>query len=598
MRLIAAAGTVLAGALVSASACSSIHDIPEPPPTDGPFIPGVTCFDAGVEAPDAGPVITATAPPPPISGGTLAIMSDGTTAVAADPDRDVVWVVNLATRAVRHRVALQLGDEPGRLAEDDAGRVHVLLRRGGAVASIDLASGAVLSRRSVCESPRGIAFDSAYGLLRVACASGELLSLPPEGAVSQRWALEPDLRDVALENGRLVVSRFRSAEILTVSPDGLVEERREVPDSFTQQAVVNWRTVPFGADGLVMSHQMAALTTIDVSTCSPNPAYKNDSAISVPAVVTGVTIFTTASAFPVSCHGFRLNTLPVDVAVSPSRSRVVLAAAGDRAVVQARLNWASSDPPQLADCAPSTVLFRDREAIAVAITPENKVVAFTREPSLLIEGQEPLALPDTSRDDTGHQMFHRATSASVACASCHPEGTHDGVTWRFSSGLRRTQTIGGGILSTAPFHWTGDLPTMTSLMVGAFSRMGAPAPNAARGPALEGWMDTVPAARTARPQDPAQVARGRDLFFSAAVGCAQCHSGSKYTNNQTVVVSGSVGSFQVPHLMGLADRAPYFHDGSAATLRSVLTRGHGATAQTSQLSAPQMDDLVAFLNTL
>src|SRR4051794_25096931 len=33
--------------------------------------------------------------PPPISGGTLTVLADGHTAVAADPDRDRVWIANL-----------------------------------------------------------------------------------------------------------------------------------------------------------------------------------------------------------------------------------------------------------------------------------------------------------------------------------------------------------------------------------------------------------------------------------------------------------------------------------------------------------------------
>jgi len=42
--------------------------------------------------------------PPAISGGTLRISADGKTAVAADPDRDQVYVVDLATRTVQWTV--------------------------------------------------------------------------------------------------------------------------------------------------------------------------------------------------------------------------------------------------------------------------------------------------------------------------------------------------------------------------------------------------------------------------------------------------------------------------------------------------------------
>ena len=70
--------------------------------------------------------------PPPISGGTLLVTADGDHVVAADPDRDRIYVVSLATHSLLETLALRAHDEPGRVAEDDAHRVHVALRRGGA----------------------------------------------------------------------------------------------------------------------------------------------------------------------------------------------------------------------------------------------------------------------------------------------------------------------------------------------------------------------------------------------------------------------------------------------------------------------------------
>src|SRR4051794_13078028 len=66
--------------------------------------------------------------PPPISGGTLAMLSDGRVA-AADSDRDKVYIVDLTSSHVA-TIALSPHDEPGRVVEDDAGRVHVVLRGG------------------------------------------------------------------------------------------------------------------------------------------------------------------------------------------------------------------------------------------------------------------------------------------------------------------------------------------------------------------------------------------------------------------------------------------------------------------------------------
>ncbi len=112
-------------------------------------------------------VVSAAKPPPPISGGTLVV--SGKTAVATDPDRDRVSIINLTTKKVTATVALKDGDEPGRVVVDAAGRAHVALRAGGAVATIDLESGKLVDRSAVCAAPRGIAFDAAHGDLVVAC---------------------------------------------------------------------------------------------------------------------------------------------------------------------------------------------------------------------------------------------------------------------------------------------------------------------------------------------------------------------------------------------------------------------------------------------
>ena len=161
--------------------------------------------------------------PPAISGGTMAVLADGQTVVAADPDRDQVYVVDLTLRAVKSTIVLNHGDEPGRLVEDGAGRVHVALRRGGALVSISTATGTGdrSPRGLPRQPPRGVAYDSATDLLHVACADGQLVSLPAAGGAAVRTLqLDGDLRDVMVDGPRLRVSRFRTAELLTIEADG------------------------------------------------------------------------------------------------------------------------------------------------------------------------------------------------------------------------------------------------------------------------------------------------------------------------------------------------------------------------------------------
>ena len=127
------------------------------------------------------------------------------------------------TKSVRATISLNAGDEPGRVVADAAGRAHVALRHGGALVSIDTVAGVLLQRRDVCAAPRGLAYDAATDLVHVACSGGELVSLPAAGGNAVRTVtLAGDLRDVAVDGPRLRVSRFLSAELLTVEADGTV----------------------------------------------------------------------------------------------------------------------------------------------------------------------------------------------------------------------------------------------------------------------------------------------------------------------------------------------------------------------------------------
>ena len=58
----------------------------------------------------------------PVSSGTHRILADGNTAVAADSDRDQVYVGRRGAAKLRSIVALAAGDEPGRVVEDGAKR--------------------------------------------------------------------------------------------------------------------------------------------------------------------------------------------------------------------------------------------------------------------------------------------------------------------------------------------------------------------------------------------------------------------------------------------------------------------------------------------
>jgi hypothetical protein len=238
-----------------------------------------------------GPVVVAETPPPPISGGTLYVSRDKLTLVAADPDRDAVYVINTGTRALERRIALKPGDEPGRIAEDSAGRIHVALRGGHALATFQLGSTAAPRRSEVCDLPRGVAYDATRDRLYVACAEGVLVQVDPANGVPlRRVDLGRDLRDVIVRDDGLYVTRFRTAELLVVNPeDGTLMDVRTQPkaahvdfnsssfrdscggrpESLMREVEstpdVAWRAIDLPNRGIAMLHQRAQVSEVGVS---------------------------------------------------------------------------------------------------------------------------------------------------------------------------------------------------------------------------------------------------------------------------------------------------------------------------------------------
>ncbi len=110
-----------------------------------------------------------------------------------------------------------------------------------------------------------------------------------------------------------------------------------------------------------------------------------------------------------------------------------------------------------------------------------------------------------------------------------------------------------------------------------------------------------------------EAARGRALFHSAEVGCANCHGGPYYTNsrvekpyNRHDVGTGGADDekigpkYDTPTLLGVYRVNSYLHDGRAATLEEVFTKYNAGDkhGKTSHLSPSQIGDLTAFVRSL
>ncbi len=244
-------------------------------------------------------------------------------------------------------------------------------------------------------------------------------------------------------------------------------------------------------------------------------------------------------------------------------------------------------------------------------------------PPLLLQGKKLFNSSDDPR---------MSNAQWIACSSCHFDGEHDGRTWTFAFAGPRNTTSLLGMIETYPLRWSGEWDEsadsefairrenfgqgliqgdMHCTLLPADCKL--PAPNQGRSDdldALAAYIDSLarplsPGHRQGQPLSPA-AKRGWDIFLQPGLGCVECHPPPLYTDLQphdvgTATDNEKIGSaYDTPTLSGLNGSAPYFHDGSAATLYNSLTRSSPSSEHdlSSQLSAPEMNDLIQYLLSL
>jgi len=217
----------------------------------------------------------------------------------------------------------------------------------------------------------------------------------------------------------------------------------------------------------------------------------------------------------------------------------------------------------------------------------------------------------------------------ISCASCHFDGMHDGRVWDFTQrgeGLRNTTDLRGrGGMAHGNVHWSANFDEIHDfendirndfgghgfLDPGDFSATEDPLGAAKAGLSTE--LDDLAAyvgslGEETLPKSPyrnfdgtmsAEASAGAVVF--AAQDCASCHDpASGYTDSVvgdglaglhdvgTLRASsgerlgggpGSLGGIDTPTVMGVWDGAPFFHNGSAATLDEVFLAAGGIAHQ-------------------
>ncbi|HEX3759497.1 MAG TPA: c-type cytochrome [Kofleriaceae bacterium] len=308
---------------------------------------------------------------------------------------------------------------------------------------------------------------------------------------------------------------------------------------------------------------------------------------------------------------------PRAVAWDGARDALYIAGMGSDTVIQIRdASQASAAPGTMTGLGTGETCGPD----GLAVTPSGQVLAwcsFSRrvariafsdphaqhsDVATVMTSPTLIASAMTPKQHDGMVLFHIANPAvseqgNLACASCHPDSRADGLSWRIEKHELQTPLLAGRLVGTHPYKWDGGDATLRDSLRSTMRRLGGFGLSRRDTDALAAYLESLPAVR-APTRDPAQVARGKQVF--EAEGCQSCHDGPAYTDRQRHKLAGTLRESDTPSLIGVAASAPYFHDGSAATLEALL-RDRGAVhgmADTARLSDHEIADLTAFLDTL
>jgi hypothetical protein len=214
----------------------------------------------------------------------------------------------------------------------------------------------------------------------------------------------------------------------------------------------------------------------------------------------------------------------------------------------------------------------------------------------------------------GEFYFHDASICLQewqSCASCHPGGGRsDGLNWDLlNDGTGNPKNTKSLLLTfeTPPAMSTGVRKTAHDAVVAGLKHILFTEPKEEIVVALESYIRSlkpIPSPRLAEGKLSHTALRGEKVFQRA--GCADCHPGPVFTDKTSYDV-GTRGprdkpadSFDTPTLVEVWRTAPYLHDGSAATIRDVLTNKnksdqHGTT---SKLSEQEISDLCEYVLSL
>jgi len=560
-----------------------------------------------------GPAIGGAAPAPSapahLTASRIAAVGDG--ALAIDADTGAL----LLTRADGGLVArLDIGRDAGLLAYDaSAGRAYVADRAGDrlVVASVGDGHLAQIAQWRTPAEPYAVALSPDRSEVLVATIADRLLIGydARTGAERRRLALASEPRGLA------------------VAPDGTHALVAYLATDFADRLDLVGPAPPVHVPLPASSHRHARgafaatflgdrITAISFQLEAPAPEPGREDAAghyggSFAPPITHHLAFLGARGAQVGAE-IEIHE-PRALAWDGARDALYAAGLGSESVV--RIARASQTDPEATSIAFGRGERCGADGLAIAGARVLVWCAFTRSVISIDKGKATRGAPlvpstlDADRH-AGLVAFHTADReisqfGGVACGNCHVDGRADGMSWRIEGQDLQTPMLAGRLVGTAPFKWDGTAKDLPTSLRQTIARLGGNGVGKAQLRGLVAYLEGLPPVRVPT-RSPGAITRGKALFESAALGCDTCHDGDALTDRavhrfgRTPATDRAGSLIDTPSLNGLAASAPYFHDGSAATLEALLRERasvHGMAELARTLRDDEIADLVAFLET-
>ncbi len=593
------------------------------------------------------------------SSSAIAVMADGALCLVVNPDSNSLSLVD--TSAQEKIAEIPVGLDPRTVAVDDAGeRAYVANRGSDSVSVVDLTTHTVITEIPVGHRPYGVVVSPGGDRLYVAEQGADRLIILDtttfETVNTISVADRPSGLAISDDGHTLYVTHLLTGQISVISLDRpriylpLILKSASPSHSInTQYPIPNIQPLTSNLQLPSSNIQLWPDSNLAQSiVLSPDGlrAYvpHTRSNTSNRALTFDTTVFPLVSLIDLTTQQhlvgqqFDLGTLdppgvglPFDAVVTPDGDEmwVLNAASNDVTVVDltARQRVAHIEvghnprgivlSPDGATAYVNNTLAGTVSVIDTAAHAVTSVITVTDIP-----------LPPALLN--GKQLFHTsddprlARAQWISCNTCHFEGEQDGRTWFFGFAGPRNTTSLLGMIETYPLRWSGEWDESAdsefanrkenfgSGLIGGDMNCSLSPPDCLNQPPNQGrsydldclalFIDSLPP--PANPGPPSEAAlRGQAIFDDPSLSCVACHPAPLYTDQQshdvgTATADERIGpAFDTPTLRGLYDSAPYFHDGSAATLYEAITRSSPENEHdvSDLLTEAEIQDLVAFL---